>query len=177
MKILRITLIFFAQSLGAQQATAPGSVQGVVLIAGTEDPVSGGVVELQRVDAQSDPFLASTQPNGRFSFQNIPPGRYRLIATRTGYLSAEWGQRSSAGRGAPFALTPGQQLSGLRLALTPTGAVSGRIMDRAGLPMAGVAVQLLTPVFQDGRRTMSVVKSVLTNDLGEYRVFWLPPGS
>jgi 5-hydroxyisourate hydrolase-like protein (transthyretin family) len=74
-------------------------------------------------------------------------------------------------------LSPAQQMTGVRFAMTPTAAISGRILDGAGQPMPGVAVQLVKPLFQDGRRMMTTMKSTLTNDLGDYRIFWVPPGS
>src|SRR4030095_8168534 len=61
--------------------------------------------------------------------------------------------------------------------MTPTASVSGKILDRSGQPIPGVAVQLVKALYQEGRRTMSVMKSMLTNDLGEYRIFWIAPGS
>jgi hypothetical protein len=177
MMILRIAaLALFLQS-GVAQQPAPGSVQGVVQSRGTQAPVAGAVVELRRSDTGAEPLLRAAQADGRFFFQNVPPGRYQLFATRTGYLPAELGQRNPSGRGSPLVIEAGQQMSGLRLSMTQTAAISGRILDPASQPLAGVLVQVLKVSFQDGRRTLAVVKSVLTNDLGEYRVFWLAPGS
>ena len=177
-EILLTIVLLLAANIFLAQAPAPASVQGLAIIAGTDDPVSGAVVELRPYgDGATESTFAATQSNGSFVFRAIPPGRYLVVATRNGYLPAELGQRNASSRGVPILITPGQQLSGLRVAMTPTASLSGRILDRAGQAMPGVAVQLLKPIFQDGRRTMSVMKSMLTNDLGEYRIFWVPPGS
>jgi Carboxypeptidase regulatory-like domain len=176
--LARIIYVILAAQILAGQGPGPASVQGVAFIVGTEDPVSGSVVELRPVGGSTtEPIFAATQANGDFLFRAVPAGRYLLVATRNGYLPAELGQRSATGRGVPIVIAGGQQLSGVRVGMTPTAAVSGRILDRVGQPMAGVTVQALKPIFQEGRRTMSVMKSMLTNDLGEYRIFWLPPGS
>ena len=177
MKVLRIALVLLAAQLLAQDR-APAALEGIVTVAGTDEPVSGAVVELKwNGGGAVDALFAATQTNGRFLFRAVPPGEYLVVATRNGYLPAELGQRSPTRRGVPLSLAPAQQVTGVRVAMTPTAAISGRILDGSGLPMPGVAVQLVRPMFQDGRKTMSVMKSMVTNDLGEYRIFWVTPGS
>jgi hypothetical protein len=167
-KALRLALVF-ALTLRVLGVQTGGSVEGVAVIAGSSDPVSGAVVELRLSSvADADPLVAAVQSNGRFLFREVPPGRYQLVVSKNGFLSP---------RVTTLTVTARQQITGLRLELTPTAAVNGRVMDRAGQPMPGVLVQLLKPMFQDGRRTMTVMKSMLTNDLGEYRIFWVTPGS
>jgi hypothetical protein len=174
---LLLCLILVAPLLAAQSA-GTASVQGLAVIAGSDDPVAGAVIELRPVDnTNGEPILAATQSNGVFLFRDVRSGRYQVVANRNGYLPAELGQRNAQGRGVPVVVAANQPLNNLRIAMTPTAAVSGRILDRSGQPMPGVAVQLVKPVFQEGRRTMTVMKSMLTNDLGEYRIFWAPPGS
>jgi hypothetical protein len=165
-------------ALGAQQQT-PGSVEGIAVIAGSDDPVRGAVVELRRNDANPsmEPLFAAVQSDGRFLFRSVTPGRYQLLGTRNGYLPAALGQKSPGSPGVPVVIAPGQQVAALRLSMTPTATITGRIMDRSGEAIPGVVVQLLKPMFQDGRRTMAVMKSMVTNDLGEYRMFWVTPGS
>jgi hypothetical protein len=179
MKAARIALLILAaQALLAQQDPAAGSLQGNTFVSSSEEPVAGAVIELRRIESGSaDSLFAATQSNGTFLFRSVPPGRYMVVASRNGYLRAELGQRNAVGPGVPLLVTAGQQTTGLRIAMTPTSAISGRIVDQSGQAMPGVAVQLLKPIFQDGRRTMAVMKSMLTNDLGEYRIFWVPPGS
>src|SRR5688572_9735864 len=148
-------------ALGAQQQT-PGSVEGIAVIAGSDDPVRGAVVELRRSGASPsmEPLFAAVQSDGRFLFRSVAPGRYLLLGTRNGYLPAELGQKSPGSPGVPIVIAPGQQVAALRLSMTPTATITGRIMDRSGEAIPGVVVQLLKPMFQDGRRTMAVMKSM-----------------
>jgi 5-hydroxyisourate hydrolase-like protein (transthyretin family) len=177
MNILRIALVvLFVQIAGAQQL-APESVQGLVLRFENGEPIARANLELRRVDQAGTPVVtAASHSDGRFVFGNVAPGQYRLTATRTGFVPAEYGQRSANGSGVPITIGGDQRPNDLRLVMIPTGTISGRIADRQGKPMAGIAVQVMKPSFHYGRRIMSVVRSVLTNDLGEYRLFWLAPG-
>src|SRR5262249_3834295 len=70
--------------------------------------------------------------------------------------------------------------------LTQGGIISGQLRDAQGKPAAGVQVVILQPSYQDGRRRLTPVRlttgfnpagaGVTTNDRGEYRLFWVPPG-
>ena len=67
--------------------------------------------------------------------ENIPPGEYRLYATRTGgYVPGEYGQRTPTGRGISLGLRSGEKKTDIQLSLTPTGSISGRVYDRDGEP-------------------------------------------
>jgi hypothetical protein len=59
----------------------------------------------------------------------------------------------------------------------PAGTISGRVFDRDGEPMANVNVEALKYSYQEGQRVLNVVQTGRTNDLGEYRLFWLQPAS
>ena len=60
--------------------------------------------------------------------------------------------------------------------MTLTGSISGRVTDAGGEPIAHAFVMALQPWYQKGQRRLAFVQAVQTNDLGEYRLFWLPPG-
>jgi hypothetical protein len=73
-------------------------------------------------------------------------------------------------------LRPGQVLSGIRFALTPGGVISGRLTDDRGEVVVGAIVQVLRTTHKSGLRERTLVQSVVSNDLGEYRFFMLKPG-
>jgi protocatechuate 3,4-dioxygenase beta subunit len=120
--------------------------------------------------------VTTTDEHGTFSFKNISPGQYRLFATHPDYVRAEYGQRAITGAGVPFRVEASKQTAELRLALTPTAAISGRITGPAGDPIGNADVVAFKSSFRSGVRTLSAVRAVRTNDLGEYRLFWLTPG-
>src|SRR5437867_11918755 len=178
--ILQITLIaLVAQAATTQQPRA--SVEGSVVKMGSGDPLASANVQLHPEKGKEPEeihlYSATTSPDGKFVFNNVAPGSYRLIATRSGgYVPAEYGQRSPTGEGIPFGLAAGQKMTGVQLAMAPTGSISGRVYDRDGEPVGNAQVQALRSIYRDGRKTLTIVQSVQTDDRGEYRLFWLAPG-
>src|SRR5207244_885662 len=78
--------------------------------------------------------------------------------------------------GIPVVVASGQKITGVRLTMSATGSISGRIYDRDGEPVGRAQVQALRSIYKDGHRVFTIVQSVESNDRGEYRIFWLAPG-
>jgi len=144
----------------------PGSIQGVVVRLGTSTPVPRARVSITNA-------MVLTDNNGRFVFQNIQPGRYRLTATHNAYVIADAGKPGSP---SDVTLAPGQVIKDLVIALVPKGAISGRVIDSNGDPVTNATVQAMKYAYQDGQRILIPVDNARTNDRGEYRLFWLTPG-
>ena len=61
--------------------------------------------------------------------------------------------------------------------MLPVGAMTGRIRDSSGQPVASVPVQIFRFAYDEtGKRTSQRVAVTRTNDLGEYRMYYLTPG-
>src|SRR5262245_17637885 len=58
-----------------------------------------------------------------------------------------------------------------------TGTITGRIISHLGQPIANADVQAVKVGYREGQRVFVAVRSAITNDLGEYRLFWLPAGT
>ena len=190
MNLLRIALAALIAAVQAQPQRPSASIEGLVVKLGTAEPLASASVQLnlevsddRRSESAGGPPRGQLQrkgrsdANGRFIFENVAPGKYRLIATYEGeYVPAEYGQRSPTGEGIPFEIAAGQRMTGIQLAMPPTGAISGRIYDRNGEPLGKAQVLALRPLYKDGRRTMTIVQTVESDDRGEYRLYWLAPG-
>jgi hypothetical protein len=163
-----------------QQTVRPedrGSIQGFVVKLGTGEPVAKAVVTVSLFNGgRNQSYSATTTSGGQFAFQNLEPGQYRLSATRNGYVRSEYGARGPNRPGLPVTLAPAQRLNQLVLQIMPAGTITGRVFDRDGEPLANVEVQALRYSYQEGDRVLNNVQSARTNDLGEYRLFWLQPG-
>ena len=133
------------------------AVRGVVIDTASKQPVGGAAVLLVRPDALAQALVATTDDLGRFSFAKVAPAGYRLRAEHDDYLRGEFVSIDVAAEGARSDVT---------LTLTPTAVISGRVTDQYGEPASRIVVRALTT---------RVVAETRTNDLGEYRLFGLPP--
>jgi hypothetical protein len=168
-----LLLIHMPQAPTAQMA----SVEGIVVKIGTGEPVIRAQVVLSGVNGGATGSLkTATDGSGKFVVRNILPGRYRILATRDGYIPAEYGQRSPGGSGRAVTVVAGQDLKDIGLLLTPAGTISGRVYDRDGDPVVNANAQVLVYKYANGQRVLGSVQSAPTNDLGEYRLYWLQPG-
>src|SRR6185503_1057933 len=102
--------------------------------------------------------------------------RYRLLATRSGFAPAEYGQRRPGGSGTVIAVSPNQQKTGLQIGISEGATVFGRILDRNGQPLPFASVQIQKIDYRTGRASLVNIQTTITNDLGEYRIFWITPG-
>jgi len=116
-----------------------------------------------------------TDGNGRFTFTGVDPGQYEISAERDGFIRSQYGQRTPTGSGVVVPVTANQRLT-IDLKMLQASVVSGRIINAEGEPAAQATVQVYTYEYSNGQRTLAEGKSVQTNDLGEYRLFWLSPG-
>jgi protocatechuate 3,4-dioxygenase beta subunit len=154
-----------------------GSIGGYIVKMGTGEPLSKATVTITAVNsARAQSYTAMTNTAGQFEFQNLEPGQYRLSASRSGYVRMEYGARSPNKPGLPIPLNPSQKLTNVVLQLMPAGTITGRVFDRDGEPLANVTVEALKYSYQEGQRVLNVAQTARTNDLGEYRLFWLQPG-
>src|SRR5216117_653453 len=117
---MRTSLVIALIALLSQAATPQqprSSVEGVVVKMGSGEPVGAANVQLHPEKGRESEirvYNATTGPDGKFVFNKVAPGSYRLIATRSGgYVPAEYGQRSPASEGIPFELTAGEKMTGI----------------------------------------------------------------
>lgn len=177
-----IVLLWLVQPAAAQTRptpvqTRPASLDGAVVKVPSNEPVVRAAVELRSLDPGDARIYSTTSdPRGSFAFRNIPPGRYQLTALRGGLVRGDFGIQGPGASGVTVVLASGQRLADVRLAMRGTGVIAGRVRDPQGEGIGNVHVKALRYSYRDGRISLVDVKSVLTNDLGEYRLGWLPPG-
>jgi hypothetical protein len=119
---------------------------------------------------------AISQDDGRFAINDIEPGEYRLQVQSPRFGSSAYGQRKPNLPGAILNIAAGQRLSDLKISMSPTGTIAGRITGHNGEPIANANVQAMKYVYQEGKRVLSVAQTTTTDDRGEYRLFWLTSG-
>lgn len=160
--VLAIALCVFCHMPRAAGAEKPGGAEGRVVDAGSGEPVRKAMVILRR--NQESGAAAYTDAKGEFHFAELEPGAYALSVLRDGYVARR--------KDPPIVVTivPEKTQSNLVVKLVRTGAVSGRVVDADGDPVAGASVDLLST------KGKSTAASASTNDRGEYRAYGIPPG-
>jgi protocatechuate 3,4-dioxygenase beta subunit len=151
-------------------------ITGMVVKLADSEPLRKTRVSLQSVDDRTRTVAVVTDAGGRFELKGLDPGRYRLRASRLGYVTYEYGQRKPEDPGAVLTLRSGQEMKDLQFRLIPSAVIAGRILDEDGEALPGVGVSALREVYAKGKRRLSTKATVETNDLGEYRLFGLEPG-
>jgi len=151
-------------------------VEGIVLSGNTEHPLERAHVTLRSVDNPNRAYAVVTGTDGRFVLRDLDSGRYRLSATRAGYVLQEYGQRGSGQPGSVLVLAPGQQVNEITFHMIATAVIAGRVVDATGEPLPGVQVQALRRNFQPGQSRLIAVSSGATDDRGGYRIWGLQPG-
>lgn len=171
---LSIVLLLAASPIGAQQT--PGlptdsSLAGVVLDSTNSQPISRVVViATPEKGGQDGVRAAETGPDGRFLFANLPTGRYWIVAQKSGFGWPVDAPKIFAEAGKDV------KTADVAIQLTPNAVASGRVTGSDGEPLLGAIVQLSRLQFVNGHFVNAPVSRVSTNDLGEYRIFAVPPG-
>jgi protocatechuate 3,4-dioxygenase beta subunit len=205
MKTFVFTLLMMSSLLSAQPQAGAGSIEGIVVRFGSDDPIAGVNVEMRRVEGTpdspllppvyfngrfspgatvipnspnpADAFYATTGNDGAFRFAALKPGKYRLLAAHPDgiYYPAEYGQRNPRGPGYDFSLDSALSMK-VRIEMAPMASVSGLVTGADGKPAAHVHVMAAEIAYQNGIRVLNQIQGVESDERGNYRLFWLPPG-
>ena len=120
---------------------------------------------------------AATNLRGEFEIRDLPPGRYTVAASRSGYLAFEYGQRRLGERGKTLEISEGEALTAVDVALPRASVISGRVLDENSEPVPAVAIWIMRREFFRGqRRLVPITVGVRTDDTGQYRATGLGSG-
>ena len=169
---LLIVVSTYAQKSSKPLKEDSCSVSGIVVKMAGSAPLRKARLRPRSVDDPNRVIYAITNEEGRFALKGIEPGPYRLTVSRVGFVTEEYGQRKPNTGGAVLTLRPGQETKDLLLRLSRSGVISGKLFDEDGEPLPSVTVECFRQVYSEGKRS----RTTETNDLGEYRLFGLPPG-
>lgn len=162
---------------GSETPKATASIRGRITGADTgrglrraQVSIGGGDLPQRRT--------ASTNTRGEFEIRDLPPGRYSVSVSRSGYLPFEYGQRRIGERGKSLEIAEGEALTGIDVALPRASVISGRVIDENSEPVPGVSIWIMRQEFFRGRkRLVPVTVGVRTDDIGQYRATGLSPGA
>jgi protocatechuate 3,4-dioxygenase beta subunit len=151
-------------------------LKGRVVKAGSTDAVGRARIVVAKIGGQlSDYRTAIADDSGRFAFQDLTAGSYRVYANHDGYLETEFGRRPANTSGIPIVVGEKSTPADIVLSLTATSVITGRVSE-SGKPVRNVWVRALKATYRDGQKSLNTIGYAQTNDLGEYRIFGLAPG-
>ena len=160
-----------------------GSISGIMTNSLTGEPLGKAAVTLRIVDSGERPasgtprsYAATSDASGQFILPSVAPGKFRLSAKRTGYVEMDYGANDPQYNGTIITLNAKQQMTGILFRLTPHGVITGKILDQDGEPMQSAQVQAMRAKYTQGKKQLISYGDASTNDIGEFRVYGLPPG-
>jgi len=171
-----LALALLAAGVPAQQVAVNenlAAVKGVVTNAVTGERLRKAFVRMGAGSGNAQP--ATTDDQGRFSYENLKPGTYKLEAEHVGFIASLF--TDAAGTSIELHLTAGETAD-VNVRLMPQAAISGRLLDSDGDPWVHGYVNVSRSVFKQGKRQLeSAGDGGNVDDRGEFRVGQLAPGT
>lgn len=163
--------------LAALLLTAPadaqggaGRISGTVRSSASGEGLKSAVVTLRSVDGRpSDSRRVTSGPGGEFGFDGLSAGRYRLMIHKSGFSPISGGSHF-------VALRKDQKVGNLVFALSPAAAVSGRVRDWEGEPVAEAGVRAYRLSYGPKGAALTEAARAKSDELGRFRLFNLRAG-
>jgi hypothetical protein len=179
MVVLYSLLVAVSLSQTPSAADPAGRISGRVTLEGANTPIAGARIMLMPAGRPAGPIgpppQTLTDQEGRFAFDQLTPGTYRIDAQKTGYAPL-----LDPSRAPTVQVGAGQAIDGVDLRLQKGAVIAGRLLDPAGDPLPDARVMALRRVSPPGAPPRLIpapgAQGQPTNDLGEFRVSGLPPG-
>jgi hypothetical protein len=141
----------------------------------TGQPLDGAEVTIASVANLEEQQALFTSSTGRFLFANLPPGKYRLMASRRGYTMQAFHQHEGFSTG--IVVGPGLDSEHFRFPLAPSSVITGVVTDEWGDPVRDAKVLLFQQSTFEGSRGLRNVNQHTTDDQGRYRFAHLLTGT
>src|SRR5260370_15172179 len=163
------TLFILALATVSLQAAV---IKGTVVENQTGHLVARATVVLESLAGGASPKRSvRTNSYGFFEFSPVPPGEYLLTASRTGFATAQYGQKHWKSAGLPIAVAE-DDTSTLVIRLSHFGAITGTVLDENDIGMPDYDV-----LAYRNTRPPQLVARGKSDDRGVFRISGLEPGS
>ncbi len=141
------------------------TVSGRLIDGSDFGPVSGARLQLERDGHSTGGFGfrdTRSDSEGRFSLGEVGEGQWRLLATKSGYVSAE----------IDLDVRSGQTIDDLELTMTPNEGITFQAFGADGRPLAQLRI-----AFYAASGAFVSSQSHRAVEAGRFRISTLPPGS
>jgi 5-hydroxyisourate hydrolase-like protein (transthyretin family) len=174
-----VLLLALAPWAAAQQANqaAPDSwrISGKVVDALSGAPLARCAVEIGPTEDRGASRSIETGNDGVFAFDGLAQGKYRLSASKRGYLSQAYEQHDNFSTA--IAVGPGLQSEGLNFKVVPQAVITGVVTDEHGEPVRRAQVRLFKDEDRIGIRSTVQRQTTATDDRGVYQLARIDPGN
>jgi Carboxypeptidase regulatory-like domain len=157
-----LTLAFLAEA-ASQNANSDYSIAGIVVDSRTGTPIRHAELTL---DIKGEEVGAVADDSGRFRFDHLEAGKYRLYASAAGYVREGLNQHGTFFTG--VVVGNGLDSEHVTFRLHPQALIHGRVTDPSGEGVRNANVQLFAASRNPADRP-SFREQLQSNDLGEYR--------
>jgi hypothetical protein len=171
--VLALTVAAFGQRVGGAS-----TIEGKVFSAADGHPALADVLVVCADETGREVSETRSSEAGTFAFENVPPGRYRIMARRPGFVTATYGARRFDLPGRLVSVVPGQTVPSLVITMSPGAAIAGKIIGADREPSGGAGVRVLRFVAGMPREMPTSTGFWLTrsDSTGGYRIYGLPEG-
>jgi len=126
--------------------------------------------------SQTNQTTVLTDAAGHFSFKDQTSGKYTVRATLDGFFGPSVNGFPSSSATKTVNIESQKPVPASDIYMSKGGVISGRLRDPNGQPASGVSVAAFRVTYTNGRPQWSQANGKATDDRGEFRIFWLPPG-
>jgi hypothetical protein len=116
-----------------------------------------------------------TDDQGQFLFGGLASGKFRVAASKPGYLSVSFGSMTPGTDGTEIVLSRGSRVD-ISLKLPRGAAITGEVVAQSGEPLSNAAVWAIRKKSANGWPSEPMLPDTFTDEQGKYRVFGLPAG-
>jgi hypothetical protein len=159
-----------------ERPAGTAAIRGRILTADTGTPVRRAQVRAVSADSR-DTRLVTTDAQGAFEFRDLAAGRWDVTASKAGFVTMRFGQRRPFEAGRPIEVADAQVMERVNFSLPRGAAITGRVLDEFGDPVAGARVQALRYQLTQGTRRLTPIGIMAqSDDTGAFRLYGLMPG-
>ncbi|MFZ0770391.1 MAG: carboxypeptidase-like regulatory domain-containing protein [Candidatus Sulfotelmatobacter sp.] len=159
-------------------ATAPAGgyrIAGTVVSKSDSRPLARARITVTDVKDSHKFQSIITSEDGKYEFSGLPAGKYSLTGAKHGFVSARYDQHDQYSTA--IVTGAGLETESLVLRLAPDAVITGKVLDEAGEPVRHATVTLYHDDHSSGVDQIRQYRSAQTDDLGEYEMTPLQPGT
>jgi hypothetical protein len=177
--LLAVVLGAMVPRAGAQESSQSGPatwrISGKVVDALSGAPLTRCSVEIEPTENGGASLSMETGSDGLFAFDGLAQGKYRLSASKRGYLPQAYEQHDNFSTA--IVVGPELQSEGIIFKVVPQAIITGVITDERGDPVRRAQVRLFKDEDRSGIRSTVQRQTAMTDDRGVYELARIDPGS